>query len=374
MKNKIITFIVDRYYPSIGGSQKLIKNLAEALSRRKYKINIITLRLKKTKKEELLNNVKIFRIRSSRLLFIFSFFFHALFNKKIKKILKESNCIHGFGILGPIPTYFSSRLYNKKKIITFYEILGDKAIKIFGTKGIWYKIYESIIFSFDYDYIIGISKSTSSLIKRKYNKTNVRLIYPFLEFKKNNKHKNNSNKNKIKFINYGRPGATKGIPYLIKAFDKFNKQNKKSELLLILSKFPFKERKKIEEIIYFTRNKNIHVRDSLNRKSLIREIENSDVVVVPSLSEGFGFTAAEGSFLGKPIIATKAGSLPELVIHNKTGILVNPFSSEELYNGMKKMKNKKFRIKLGLEGLKHIKKFNKKKTLQEYEEIYSKLI
>lgn len=47
-----------------------------------------------------------------------------------------------------------------------------------------------------------------------------------------------------------------------------------------------------------------------------------DLVVVPSRREGFGKTALEALMLGKPVIATNVGGLPELVKHEKNGLLV----------------------------------------------------
>lgn len=49
-----------------------------------------------------------------------------------------------------------------------------------------------------------------------------------------------------------------------------------------------------------------------------------DIVVVPSLSEGFGIVAAEAMALGKPVIASRVGGLPEVVEDGVTGILVDP--------------------------------------------------
>jgi len=51
-------------------------------------------------------------------------------------------------------------------------------------------------------------------------------------------------------------------------------------------------------------------------------IANSDIFVLPSKWEGFGFVLAEAMALEKPIVAFKVSSNPELVNHNETGYLV----------------------------------------------------
>jgi glycosyltransferase involved in cell wall biosynthesis len=51
-------------------------------------------------------------------------------------------------------------------------------------------------------------------------------------------------------------------------------------------------------------------------------IEQSAIVVVPSLGEGFGMVALEAMERGRPVIASRVGGLPEIV--GDTGVLVEP--------------------------------------------------
>ena len=46
---------------------------------------------------------------------------------------------------------------------------------------------------------------------------------------------------------------------------------------------------------------------------LPEQIMASDCVVVPSLSEGFGFSAVEACAMGKPVVVSNVASLPEVV-------------------------------------------------------------
>ncbi|MDA8235325.1 MAG: glycosyltransferase [Clostridia bacterium] len=47
-----------------------------------------------------------------------------------------------------------------------------------------------------------------------------------------------------------------------------------------------------------------------------------DVLVISSLSEGFGLTAVEAMAMGVPVVATRVGGLPEIITHKENGLLV----------------------------------------------------
>jgi L-malate glycosyltransferase len=56
----------------------------------------------------------------------------------------------------------------------------------------------------------------------------------------------------------------------------------------------------------------------------------AEVILVPSDAEPFGRVAIEAMALGKPVIGTRAGGLPEVVVDGKTGLLVVPRFPESL--------------------------------------------
>ncbi|ALA58221.1 glycosyltransferase family 4 protein [Nitrospira moscoviensis] len=50
----------------------------------------------------------------------------------------------------------------------------------------------------------------------------------------------------------------------------------------------------------------------------------ADVVVLPSLSEGFPFVILEALAMGKPVVATRVNGVPEIIEDGRTGLLVPP--------------------------------------------------
>ena len=61
-----------------------------------------------------------------------------------------------------------------------------------------------------------------------------------------------------------------------------------------------------------------------------RAIEDSAIVVVPSLGEGFGMVALEAMERARPVIASAVGGLPEIVADGETGLVVPPADAEAL--------------------------------------------
>jgi glycosyltransferase involved in cell wall biosynthesis len=62
-----------------------------------------------------------------------------------------------------------------------------------------------------------------------------------------------------------------------------------------------------------------------------------DLLVVPSLSESFGLVVAEGMLAQTPIVATRVGGIPELVVEGETGTLVPPNDPRALADAINKL-------------------------------------
>jgi glycosyltransferase involved in cell wall biosynthesis len=59
-------------------------------------------------------------------------------------------------------------------------------------------------------------------------------------------------------------------------------------------------------------------------------VEESAIVVVPSLGEGFGMVALEAMERARPVIASSVGGLPEIVADGETGLVVPPSDADAL--------------------------------------------
>lgn len=99
-----------------------------------------------------------------------------------------------------------------------------------------------------------------------------------------------------------------------------------------------------------------------------------DVFCFPSLWEGFGIPPAEAQATGKPVVAFNHCAIPEVVEHNKSGILVPPKDSRALGEAIVKLlKNPDKRVEMGKVGYKRIlKQFTWDKVVAILEQAYRK--
>jgi glycosyltransferase involved in cell wall biosynthesis len=71
----------------------------------------------------------------------------------------------------------------------------------------------------------------------------------------------------------------------------------------------------------------------------------------PALGEGFGLAALEAMACGRPVVATTAGSLPEVVKERETGLIVRPDSVDELAARLLELAgDERLRKELGVRG------------------------
>ena len=101
-----------------------------------------------------------------------------------------------------------------------------------------------------------------------------------------------------------------------------------------------------------------------------------DVVVVPSLEESFGVTAVEGSACARPIIASRVGGLPEVVLDGETGIMIESQNVGSLVDAMEYMlENPEERARMGLAGREFVlKNYDFQDNVTQMEKVYKALI
>ena len=188
--------------------------------------------------------------------------------------------------------------------------------------------------------IITPSTFVGNKLKEDKIHTNIVTIHNFVDTIKFN-NSNNTDEEYILF--FGRLSIEKGIINLLKAFS-----NQSYGKLLIAGDGPEKE-----NIINFINNSNLTDRVKLlgflNQDQIKEYISKSSFIVVPSIwYENCPYSILETLSMGKPVVASRIGGIPELIEENINGYLYDYNDVESLTKMIEKLfQDKNLRTTLG---------------------------
>lgn len=371
-----ILFVCENYLPHIGGVEIVFKNLAENLVENGHEVILVTHQLKGTKKVEMINGVKVYRVPCFDNRYLFTF----LSVPKVFQLAKNADIIQTTTFNGAPPAWLVSKLRKKPCLITVHEVWIGKWKQITELRGFkaWlHDLLERMIYVLDYCKYVCVSQSTQNqLLDLGTNQKKTIVIYNGVNYNHWNPQRYDREKirkkldlqNNFVYLFNGRPGISKGLEYLLKAVPVISKSIPNSKLLAIVSKDPaYKDNynKVIKLIKQLKIEDKVILHDPVPYRELPNYIKAADCIVIPSLAEGFGFAAAESCAMGKPVVVSNTASLPEIV--SGKFVLVEPKDHLSIAEGVEKVFKKNYtQTKL--------KKFKIKDNVDNYIKTYQELL
>ena len=118
----------------------------------------------------------------------------------------------------------------------------------------------------------------------------------------------------------------------------------------------------------------ITFRSGIPEKEIVKTYHDSDIAVIPSLYEGFGFGAGEAMACGVPLISTDSGGLKQVI--GDAALKIKPGSVNEIEEGILKLfSEEKIRQELAEKGRKRMEEFfDWKIAASAYIEVFKKII
>lgn len=170
----------------------------------------------------------------------------------------------------------------------------------------------------------------------------------------------------------GRLVWQKGFEYLIEAIPEVLKEYQKVKFLFI-GEGPLKERLKVKSERLRTKD---YIIFAGFRKDIKEVLTALDILVIPSLREGFPIITLEAMAMAKPIIATRIGGITEQITDGKNGILVPPKDPFGIAKAIIRfISNKELARKMALSGKKSVEEsFSVEKMVAETEKVYQSLV
>jgi glycosyltransferase involved in cell wall biosynthesis len=173
-------------------------------------------------------------------------------------------------------------------------------------------------------------------------------------------------------VTAGRLEPVKGHKYLIEAIQKLKEQFG-NLFLWILGDGSL--RAEIEMLVKHLGLNNVIFMPG-NVHNVPDYLRESDIFVLPSLSEGTPMALLEAMATGLPIVATYVGGIPKILENGRAGILVNPGSSEAVGIAIKKvMEDNGLGLRLAKEAYNlGLEKYSSHTMVSNYENLYLNLL
>jgi L-malate glycosyltransferase len=165
----------------------------------------------------------------------------------------------------------------------------------------------------------------------------------------------------------------KGFAYLLEAFRRFADEHKAT--LLVVGELMAEEKGPYLRMIESHKlEKHVLITGMVPHKLVLNYLNLADVVVFPAITEGCSNALLEAMYCKKPVISSSVGAAPDIVTA-KTGIIVSPHSSAELYEAIKTLRASRKRKQMG-ENAKSVVvgRFNKESEAEQWLSLYRKCL
>lgn len=175
----------------------------------------------------------------------------------------------------------------------------------------------------------------------------------------------------------GQISPLKGLDYLLEAMVEVQREIKGTQLYLVGDHAAEEYRGYQPHLQQFIRSQGLTgIHFTGWRADALEILSLMDLFVLPSLSEGVPKSIIEAMALGKPVVATRIGGIPELVREGETGLIVNPEDAKGLAAAIITLaKNQEIRQNYGEQGRRiAFQEFSIKKNIAGLEKVYAEML
>lgn len=376
---KILQF-VPYFLPYPGGQERYIYNLSKYLVKKSHEVHIITSNFPKSKKFEEIEGITVERYNPLA---------RPLRNPIVPKFLlipkrfKEFDVIHvhnEHAFSSMIAAYAKKKqnfplvLTNHGKLI-FGNYIADKIERTY-MKHVGKRIFEmsdAIVVNSESDknFVASIAPKAFERVYVLHNAIDPRSLEEKL--KKANAMNFDEIKSDFKVLYVGVLVKRKGVEWLIKAMKIIREKTSYDIKCILVGNGP--EKRYFENLVRrYDLSDTVIFTGRVSDEKLMWLYNNSDIFVLPSLSEVCTTSILEAMYFGLPVIAT---DIPGNRDHFKdVAILVPPKDDKSLASSiLRLLKNEDLAKQLSKAGRKLVeKKYTWNKVAKEYEKLYTKII
>lgn len=147
---------------------------------------------------------------------------------------------------------------------------------------------------------------------------------------------------KINILCVAQLSYRKGQINLLNAVNKFKEKHPEKDISITLVGGAEPEYKKlIEEHVLFDTLSYI---EHIPHQNMFSFMQKFDLLVLPSLEDGFGLVVSEALSVGLPVICSRNAGASELIINGKNGLLIDPFSVSDIAHAIEEAMGSTFEL------------------------------
>lgn len=335
-----ICLVAESYPPAVGGVEFALRELVDGFVARGHQVRVVASSWQgHAPSVESSGNLTIIRIRTLPLLKRFWFLFFSL--PGVIRGARWADIVQGSTFAGGPPAFLGAWLAGKKKALIVHEVLGGRWFQFEPNRvrSLFYVLTERIIVGLPFDHYIAPSQYTKdSLRSVGVPEGKISVIYHG-----DSRHENPAvaptevrsqlgfQKDDFVFMTYGRTGVTKGFEIFADAIPEIANQIPGARFVLVLAHYDSRISERIKRVTSVLPPGVCRLLPPMSREMLAGYVSAADCIVIPSLSEGFGFSALEACNANKVVVSTDAGSLPEVIFGKH--VFVKPGSAQAIAEG-----------------------------------------
>jgi len=369
-----ICLVAESYPPALGGVEFALKKLAEGFIANGHEVRIVTSSWQRhasgVEKRDVLT---VFRVHTPP---VFKRFWFMVFSLPgVIRAARWADIVQGSTFAGALPAFLGAMLAGKKKALIVYEVFGRKWFRFEPNliRSLFYYLAERLIISLPYDHYTAISEYTKeSLISIGVSEKKITVVYPGDSKLENPALSNKEvrkqlcfNDEDFMFLSYGRTGITKGFEYLSEAIPEISRRIPNARFVLVLSRYDNRIWTRVLQNLSSCSDSVCKLIPPMPREILAAYVSAANCIVIPSISEGFGFCVREACNADKIVVAANSGSLPEVI--SGKHVFVKAGSAHALIEGCVKAYNNDVANA-------PVKNFSWNKTVKSYLELYKEII
>jgi glycosyltransferase involved in cell wall biosynthesis len=111
-------------------------------------------------------------------------------------------------------------------------------------------------------------------------------------------------------------------------------------------------------------------------EDIVPAMHAMDIIALTSNNEGTPMSLIEAQFCGKPVVATNAGGVKDIVLNNETGFIAEPGDADAIFEKLKLLiENDELRKAMGEKAKQYATaNFSKQKEVESYKQLYKNLL